>query len=635
MINIDEIKDLLEKIKRIKVAVYGDFCLDAYWILDPRGSEISLETGLQANAVASQHYSLGGASNIVANLAALEPAEIKIFGVAGNDIFGREMIKQLESIGVNTTGLVIQHTAFDTYTFCKHYLEGEEQPRYDFGFYNVRSKETDAAILQGLRNAVLSSDVVIINQQVPGSITNEQFIDGLNEIITIFHEKIFILDSRHYADKFKKVSIKTNESEAAKLNGVSASPDDMFKLTDIKRFAQNLYQIHNKSVFISRGARGILACDDKGFYEVPGIQILKKIDTVGAGDTTLSAIACALAAGATTGQAIELANYAAAVTIQKLYQTGTASASEILQIGADADYIYQPELAEDIRQAVYFKNSEIEICYDLKTIEIGQIKHAVFDHDGTISVLREGWEAVMQSVMIKAILGDRYISAEERLYHKVVNRVRDYIDKSTGIQTIVQMEGLIEIIKEFGIVPGDKILDKFGYKEIYNKALMAMVDKRTEKLKSGELEVSDFSIKGAIKFLEALREQGITLYLASGTDVDDVKNEANALGYAELFNGGIYGALGDVSKYSKKLVINDIMSSSNLQGPEMMTVGDGPVEMRECRKKDGITVGIASDEVRRHGLNMEKRTRLIKAGAHFIIPDFSNYRLLLDILLKN
>jgi len=77
------------------------------------------------------------------------------------------------------------------------------------------------------------------------------------------------------------------------------------------------------------------------------------------------------------------------------------------------------------------------------------------------------------------------------------------------------------------------------------------------------------------------------------------------------------------------------MSSSNLQGPEMMTVGDGPVEMRECRKKDGITVGIASDEVRRHGLNMEKRTRLIKAGAHFIIPDFSNYRLLLDILLKN
>jgi sugar/nucleoside kinase (ribokinase family)/phosphoglycolate phosphatase-like HAD superfamily hydrolase len=612
---VEDIKNLLEKIKKVRIAVYGDFCLDAYWILDPRGSEVSLETGLQANAVGKQNYSLGGASNIVANLTALEPAAIKIFGVAGADIFAREMIQQLQSLGVDTTGLIIQKDEFDTYTFCKHYLESEEQPRYDFGFYNVRSWATDRAILKKLRQAVSDIDIVILNQQVPGSITNRQFITELNELIESLPSKIFLL------------------SEAARLNGVSAAPDDVFSLSDIKKFAKNLFKIHKKPVFISRGSRGILACDKKGFYEVPGIQILKKIDPVGAGDTTLSAIACALAAAAGTGQVIEFANYAAAVTVQKLYQTGTANGSEILQTGSDADYIYQPELAEDFRQAKYFKNSEIEICCNLNSLKRGRIKHAVFDHDGTISALREGWETVMEPVMIKAILGDHYVIAEERVYRKVVYRVRDYIDKSTGVQTIVQMEGLIEIIKEFGFVPADKILDKFGYKEIYNKALMTMVNKRKAKLKSGQLEVSDFAIKGAIQFLHALRKKGITLYLASGTDVTDVKAEAKVLGYHKLFNGGIYGSLGDINKYSKKMVINNIIQSNILEGHEMVTLGDGPVEMRECRKKDGIAIGIASDEVRRHGLNMEKRMRLIKAGAHFVTPDFSNYKCLLDILL--
>ena len=64
----------------------------------------------------------------------------------------------------------------------------------------------------------------------------------------------------------------------------------------------------------------------------------------------------------------------------------------------------------------------------------------------------------------------------------------------------------------------------------------------------------------------------------------------------------------------------------------MVTFGDGPVEMRECRKRDGISIGIASDEIRRHSLNLEKRVRLIKAGAHIVVPDFSQLPQLLDLL---
>jgi bifunctional ADP-heptose synthase (sugar kinase/adenylyltransferase) len=40
------IEDILEKISTVRIAVYGDFCLDCYWIMDQQGSEISIETGL-------------------------------------------------------------------------------------------------------------------------------------------------------------------------------------------------------------------------------------------------------------------------------------------------------------------------------------------------------------------------------------------------------------------------------------------------------------------------------------------------------------------------------------------------------------------------------------------------------------
>ena len=77
------ISEILARIKNVKIAVYGDFCVDAYWLLDPAGSEVSVETGLQAQAVARHYYSLGGASNVVANLAALEPSSIQVIGVIG------------------------------------------------------------------------------------------------------------------------------------------------------------------------------------------------------------------------------------------------------------------------------------------------------------------------------------------------------------------------------------------------------------------------------------------------------------------------------------------------------------------------------------------------------------------------
>ncbi len=624
------IREILEAIRKVRIAIYGDFCLDSYWMLDPRGSEISVETGLQGRAVAEHYYSLGGASNVVANLAALKPAEIHVIGAVGDDIFGRELTRRLRALRVDTTYLTVQRENFDTVVFTKPYLEGVEQNRIDFGFFNRRSEKTDRALLRGIEHALQNADALIINQQVPASITNESFIDAANDLFERYADRVVLLDSRHFGRKFKHICRKTNDLEAAKLNGVELALTDIVSLEGLKAYAQNLFTQFNRPVFLTRGPRGIITADASGLHEVPGIQLLKKLDPVGAGDTVTSALALCLGAGVWPAEAAEFANFAAAVAVRKLFQTGTACGEEILEIGKDADYIYQPELAEDRRKARYYKDSEIEICCDEPPL--GRIEHAVFDHDGTISTLRRGWERIMAPVMIKAVLGAQYESADETLYHKVRNRVLEYIDQSTGIQTILQMEALVEMVREFGLVPPGEILDKFGYKQIYNNALMELVDKRIAKLKRGELDVTDYTIKGSIDFLKALRDKGVRLYLASGTDHDDVVAEAKALGCADLFQGRIYGALGDVTKYSKKMVIERIMTENKLQGPQLAVFGDGPVELRECRKRDGLAVGIASDELQRHGLNPDKRSRLIKAGAHVVIPDFSQRETLIGVL---
>jgi hypothetical protein len=124
------------------------------------------------------------------------------------------------------------------------------------------------------------------------------------------------------------------------------------------------------------------------------------------------------------------------------------------------------------------------------------------------------------------------------------------------------------------------------------------------------------------------------LFLASGTDQADVVTEATAMGYAPLFEGRIYGAVGDVTQEAKRMVLERILSDITEEAPAgILTFGDGPVEIRETHKKGGYTVGVASDEIRRYGLSLPKRARLIEAGSDLIIPDYCQMAQLLPLLL--
>ncbi|MEN8202416.1 MAG: PfkB family carbohydrate kinase [Bacteroidota bacterium] len=629
----DRIREILAKIGRVRIAVYGDFCLDAYWLMDPEGSEVSVETGLKAESVARHSYSPGGAGNIVANLAALKPAGIKVIGVSGNDIHGRELTSQLQALGADTEALIIQNEEFDTYTYTKKYYGEKEDPRIDFGLKNRRSANTDQALLEHLESALENYDALIFNQQVSGSITRHEFIDEVNRLFEKFNHKIVVLDSRHFNSSIRNTYRKVNEIELAILSGRDVSPRDDVSLAEVKKYGPGVYRQSEKPVIVTCGERGMITFDKNGIREIPGVHLSGKLDTVGAGDTSISGLTLCLAAGISPAESAEFANLAAAVTVQKLFTTGTASGEEILKLNTEVIYTYRPELAADSSLATFIQDSDLEQTDAEILNRTGHLKHALFDHDGTISTIRQGWEAVMEPMMIKAIMGGDPEKADRQVYRKIREQVLEFIDRSTGIQTILQMEELVHMVEAANMVPKDQILDKFGYKKIYNDALMEMVSERLEKLENGTLDVDDFTISGSVEFLRTLKSRGVTLYLASGTDQEDVIHEARVLGYADLFDGGIYGSKNDIRKYSKKMVINRIMEEHKLQGKEMAVFGDGPVEIRECKNSLGIAVGVASDEIKRSGLNEEKRSRLIRAGADLIIPDFGNKEKLLDLLL--
>lgn len=163
----------------------------------------------------------------------------------------------------------------------------------------------------------------------------------------------------------------------------------------------------------------------------------------------------------------------------------------------------------------------------MSTIEIHElskvscpIKAAIFDFDGTISTLRCGWEQVMERIMLNR-LSPSGMSEEELL-----KLIRAYIEESTGIQTIYQMEWLAGQVERLcGTTP----LDPWEYKDEYNEALLHMVNERIERLEKGEADPDEFLVAGSRRFLQLLAEKGIDIYIASGTDDVDLQREAALL----------------------------------------------------------------------------------------------------------
>lgn len=254
------------------------------------------------------------------------------------------------------------------------------------------------------------------------------------------------------------------------------------------------------------------------------------------------------------------------------------------------------------------------------------ITHILFDFDGTLSLIRQGWPDVMVPMFAELLPPLPGESEEDRR-----RLAFEDIMRLNGKQTIYQMIQLAERIRERGGTPGDPL----AYKHEYLRRLDARIADRIAGLKRGALRPDDLLVYQARPLLEELQRRGLRLYLASGTDEAYVRQEAQLLDLTRYFGPHIYGALDDYRQFSKKMVIERILRENDISGAALLSFGDGYVEIQNTKEVGGLAVAVASDEAHNGSGQVDewKRQRLLGVGADVVIPDFRDGLALLRLIL--
>ena len=248
----------------------------------------------------------------------------------------------------------------------------------------------------------------------------------------------------------------------------------------------------------------------------------------------------------------------------------------------------------------------------------------LFDFDGTLSLIRAGWLEVMVPMMVEILAEIKTGESEDDLR----TIIEEFIGRLTGTQTIYQMMELAGHVERRGARP----LDPLAYKHMYLDRLWKKIEHRVEELRRGQVSPEKYLVPGSRALLEALKDRGLKMYLASGTDEPYMKEEARLLDVTRYFEGGVFGALDDYKSFSKAMLIERIIRENDLHGAEFIIFGDGYVEIENAKEVGGVAVGVATDEARREGVDEWKRARLIQAGADIIIPEFREQERLVSYL---
>src|SRR5437868_2674252 len=145
----------------------------------------------------------------------------------------------------------------------------------------------------------------------------------------------------------------------------------------------------------------------------------------------------------------------------------------------------------------------------------GGFRSALFDFDGTLSLLREGWPQVMIPMMVDVLRGTGTAESDGAL----ARAVEEFVMRLNGRQTIYQMIQLADEVRRRGGTP----LDPLAYKHRYHDLLMERIHGRLGALEAGAAAAEDWTVPGSHALLRALRDRGLALYLASGTDLKYVR----------------------------------------------------------------------------------------------------------------
>lgn len=241
---------------------------------------------------------------------------------------------------------------------------------------------------------------------------------------------------------------------------------------------------------------------------------------------------------------------------------------------------------------------------------------AVFDFDGTLSLIRGGWTDIMVGMMAEGLTdlrrGDESDSALREL-------IRRFVLDLNGSPTIFQMERYAREITD----RGGRARPAIDYHREYLRRLGERVAERKQSIASGATTPADHVVPHAHALLTELAQRGCELTLASGTEIEFVREEARVLQIDGYFAGRIFAPGAMPKTFSKRDVMEELLQRHSVAGSALVGFGDGVVETRAVRELGGVAIGVACDESLRDGrVDPRKRQELVDAGADAIIPDY-------------
>ena len=256
----------------------------------------------------------------------------------------------------------------------------------------------------------------------------------------------------------------------------------------------------------------------------------------------------------------------------------------------------------------------------------GPFRCVVFDFDGTLSLLRGNWQGLMVPMMVESLAatGTRESPAE------LTALVEEFVTRLTGQPTMQQILALAaEVVKRGGIRP-----DSAAYLKRYHDGLLSRTEARIAAVQSGRAAADAMLVPGTRPLVEALDEHSTLLVIASGTEYSHVVRETKVLDLERHFGPRVFGPVENDARFSKEVVMRQLMAEHGLRGEEIAAIGDGPAEILAAKAVGGLAIGVASDEVAMSGrINPLKREHLLRAGADVIVPDYRELELLRQLLM--
>ncbi|QOP43161.1 D-glycero-beta-D-manno-heptose-7-phosphate kinase [Sulfurimonas sediminis] len=353
------------------ILVVGDLMIDHY--LWGSCERISPEAPVQVVDINKETTVLGGAGNVVNNLKALG-ANVSVSSVMGDDDNGKELVKMLHAIDVNTQNLIIEEKR-KTSKKSRVIAVSQQILRYDKESKNNISNESVQKILESLANTIAMYDTVILSDYGKGVLTQE-LSQGIIALAKKHNVKVLVDPKGKDFSKYRGAYLLTpNKKEAVLATGIDIKDETSLKKALLK--LKNECDLDVSLITLSE--EGIATYEE----EVKIFPTVAKevFDVTGAGDTVIASIAFALSVGKSLEETAAFANLAAGVVVGKI-GSATVTIDEIEDYEAslhkstsDAHIKSFEEIAKIVQR--YKKNGKKIVftngCFDI--LHVGHVKY--------------------------------------------------------------------------------------------------------------------------------------------------------------------------------------------------------------------------------------------------------------------